>query len=88
MNSEFLVLFSVLLATALSFVVGYVWGTIKTNKKFDKYLAVFDKEIMGYISRDPKELLLEERDSGTADVVDFLKYKAMRELHDGEDDDF
>ena len=88
MNHEFLTILSFSLAVILSFVVGFIWGTMKSNKRFDKYLAVFDKEIMGYISRDPNDLLLEERDSQTAEVIDFLKYRAMRELNDREDDDY
>ena len=90
MSVHLLTVFCISIVAILSFFVGYVWGTVKTNKKFDKYLAVFDKEIMGYISRDPNELLLEEKDvddTQSADVIDFLKYRAMREHLDREDDD-
>ncbi len=87
MSQLFLIVISVICASAFSFMVGMMFGTYRTDKKFDKYLAVFDKEIMGYISRDPNELLAEQRHEATADVVDLLKYRAMRELQDREDDE-
>ncbi len=87
MSQLFLIVLSVICASAFSFMVGMMFGTYRTDKKFDKYLAVFDKEIMGYISRDPNELLAEQRHEATADVVDLLKYRAMRELQDREDDE-
>jgi len=85
MSQVFLIALSIICASALSFVVGMIFGISRSDKKFDKYLTVFDKEIMGYISRDPNELLLEQRNEATADVVDFLKYRALREIHDQED---
>ena len=87
MSQVFLIAFSIVCASALSFTLGMMFGTSRSDKKFDKYLAVFDKEIMGYISRDPNELLAEQRHEATAEVVDLLKYKAMREIQDMEDDE-
>jgi len=87
MSQVFLTVFAIICASALSFVVGMIFGMSRSDKKFDKYLAVFDKEIMGYISRDPNELLAEQRHEATAEVVDLLKYRAMREMQDREDDE-
>ena len=87
MNQVFLIALSIVCASALSFVMGVIFGMSRSDKKFDKYLAVFDKEIMGYISRDPNELLAEQRDEAAGEVVDFLKYRAMREMQDREDDE-
>ena len=88
MNQGFLIIFCITIMTVLSFVVGFAWGTLRTDRKFDKYLAVFDKEILGYISRDPKELLAEQRNEKEADVVDFLKYRALKEMQEPEDGEY